>query len=208
MKFTFSPCCRAIKSLNHPSTGNIRCDKFHQNWIKKINILPIHARWTRAYLNSNPLNWCIVHGDRHLPWLKHIWFLCYLIHTLSDPYVIWSICYLIHMLSDPYTIWSICYRIHTLSDPYAIRSIRYPIHLLSDPYAIWSIRYLIHTLSNPYPIQSIGYLIHTLSIPYAIWSIRYLIHTLSDPFVVNKAEVPINLSRKTIKEKFCEAKLF
>ena len=27
---TFSPCCRAIKSLNHPTMENIRCDKFHQ----------------------------------------------------------------------------------------------------------------------------------------------------------------------------------
>ena len=31
--------CRAIKSLNHPTTGNIRCDKFHQNWMKEVLVL-------------------------------------------------------------------------------------------------------------------------------------------------------------------------
>jgi len=125
----------------------------------------------------------------------------YLIHTLSDLYAIRSITYLIHTLFDPFTIWSIHYLIHTFW------SIRYLIHMLSDPYAIWSICYLIHTLSDPYV------LIHTLSDPYAIWSIRYLIHTLSDPYLsdpygCSSAEVPINLSRKTIKDMFCEAKLF
>jgi len=101
----------------------------------------------------------------------------YPIHMLSDPNAIWSIRYLIHTLSDLYAIQSICYLIHTLSDPYAIRSICYPIHTLSDPFAIWSIRYLIHTLIDPYAIQSIRYPIHTL---------------------YYTAEVPINLSRKTI----------
>ena len=119
-------------------------------------------------------------------------FICYRIHKLSDPYAIWSIRYPIHTLSDPYAN-----QIHTLSDPYAIQLIRYPIHMLSDPYAIWSICYPIHMISDPYAIQSIRYLIHTLSDPY-----------ISDPYGCSSAEVPINLSRKTIKDKFCEAKLF
>ena len=94
-----------------------------------------------------------------------------LIQSLSDLIIvwyissIWSICYLIHLLSDPFVIWSIRYPIHLLSDPFVIRSIRYPIHLLSDPFVIWSIRLLFG------------------------WGIQVL-------------------SRKTIKDKFCEAKLF
>ena len=119
---------------------------------------------------------------------------------LPDPFAIGSIRYPILTLSDQFAIRSICYPIHTLSAPYAIGSIRYLIHA-----SIQSIRYLIHMLSVPYAIRSICYPIHTLSDPYAIRSIRYPIHTLSDPYAIwsiryKMAEVPINLSRKTIEE--------
>ena len=56
------------------------------------------------------------------------WFNPYLIHSLSDPFVIRSIGYPIHLLSDPFVIWSIRYPIHSLSDPFVIQSIRYLIH--------------------------------------------------------------------------------
>ena len=165
------------------------------------------------------------------------WFICYPIHTLSIPYAFQSIkivttfepafAFIIFnavfrcpqpkhsphwlfyssikfsvVLSHIQIVFLIMYPIHMLYNPYAIWSIYYLIHMLSDSYSIRSIRYLIYTLSDPYAIQYLRYLIHTLSVPYAIWSIyirsiRY-----------KMAEVPINLSRKTIKDKFCEAKLF
>ena len=64
--------------------------------------------------------------------------------------------------------------------------------MLSDPYAIWSICYLIHTLSDPY----------------AVWSIRYLIHIYPILRLFYTAEVPINLSRKTIEEYLLRSKRY
>ena len=144
----------------------------------------------------------------------------YLIHTLSDSYVTQSIRYPFHMLSNQlrfiaFIIFNAVFRCpqpkHSphwlfyssikfsvvLSHIQIEFLIMYPIHMLYNPYAIWFKGYPIHMLSDPYAIRSICYPIHTLSDPY-----------ISDPYGCSSAEVPINLSRKTIKDKFCEAKLF
>ena len=48
-KVIFLPCCRAIKSINinHPTTGNIKCDKLPQNQIQ-IMMSQVQGRGTRG----------------------------------------------------------------------------------------------------------------------------------------------------------------
>ena len=67
-KSYFFACCRAIKSLNHPTTGNIRCDKFHQNWIKNLKICcpqNIQLQGEKGFLKKGGM---ILWGKIH-PWL-------------------------------------------------------------------------------------------------------------------------------------------